>query len=131
MKSEIKQRLAALRAEMKKLNIDAWYISGTDPHASEYMPERWETREYISGFTGSYGLVVVTLEKAALWTDSRYFLQAAEELEGTGIEMMKLRVPDAVSPESWLSENLPAGSKVGLDAKSLTVNAFRNLERGF
>jgi len=131
MKTEIKQRLTALRVEMRKLGIDAWYISGTDPHSSEYLPKRWETREYISGFTGSYGLVAVTLEKAALWTDSRYFLQAADELEGTGIEMMKMRVADAVSPETWLSRNLPAGSKVGLDAKSLTVDAFRSLQKGF
>jgi Xaa-Pro aminopeptidase len=131
MKTEIKERLTALRGEMKKLGVDAWYISGTDPHSSEYLPKRWETREYISGFTGSYGLVAVTLEKAALWTDSRYFLQAADELEGTGIEMMKMRVADAVSPETWLSRNLPAGSKVGLDAKSLTVDAFRSLQKGF
>ncbi|WP_303924207.1 aminopeptidase P family N-terminal domain-containing protein [Draconibacterium sediminis] len=131
MKTEIKQRLAALRAEMKKYGVDAWYISGTDPHSSEYLPKRWETREYISGFTGSYGLVAVTLDKAALWTDSRYFLQAKEELEGTGIEMQKLRVTDAVSPDSWLSLNLPAGSKVGLDAQSLTVDAFRSLQKGF
>lgn len=131
MKTEIKQRLTALRTEMRKLGIDAWYISGTDPHSSEYLPKRWETREYISGFTGSYGLVAVTLEKAALWTDSRYFLQAADELEGTGIDMMKMRVADAVSPETWLSRNLPAGSKVGLDAKSLTVDAFRSLQKGF
>ncbi|AHW60855.1 Xaa-Pro aminopeptidase [Draconibacterium orientale] len=131
MKTEIKQRLTALRAEMKKIGVDAWYISGTDPHSSEYLPKRWETREYISGFTGSYGLVAVTLEKAALWTDSRYFLQAADELQGTGIEMMKMRVADAVSPETWLSRNLPAGSKVGLDAKSLTVDAFRSLQKGF
>ncbi|WP_372650147.1 aminopeptidase P family N-terminal domain-containing protein [Draconibacterium sp.] len=131
MKTEIKQRLTALRAEMKKLGIDAWYISGTDPHSSEYLPKRWETREYISGFTGSYGLVAVTLDKAALWTDSRYFLQAKEELEGTGIEMQKLRVTDAVSPDSWLSHSLPAGSKVGLDAQSLTVGAFRSLQKGF
>ena len=131
MKSEIKKRLAALRAEMKKLDIDAWYISGTDPHSSEYLPKRWETREYIAGFTGSYGLVAVTIDKAALWTDSRYFLQATEELEGTGIEMQKLRVTDAVSPDTWLSQNLPDGSKVGLDAQSLTVDAFRSLQKGF
>ena len=131
MKTEIIQRLTALRAEIKKLGVDAWYISGTDPHSSEYLPKRWETREYIAGFTGSYGLVAVTLDKAALWTDSRYFLQAAEELEGTGIEMQKLRVPDAVSPDNWLSQNLPAGSKVGLDAQSLTVEAFRSLQKGF
>ncbi|WP_319502470.1 aminopeptidase P family N-terminal domain-containing protein [uncultured Draconibacterium sp.] len=131
MKTEIRQRLTALRAEMKKLTIDAWYISGTDPHSSEYLPKRWETREYISGFTGSYGLVAVTLDNAALWTDSRYFLQATEELDGTGIEMQKLRVTDAVSPDTWLSQNLPAGSRVGLDAQSLTVDAFRSLQKGF
>ena len=131
MKTEIKQRLTALRTELKKQGIDAWYISGTDPHSSEYLPKRWETREYIAGFTGSYGLVAVTLDKAALWTDSRYFLQATEELEGTGIDMMKMRVPDAVSTDSWLSQNLPAGSKVGLDAQSLTVNAFKSLQKGF
>nr|WP_319570671.1 aminopeptidase P family protein [uncultured Draconibacterium sp.] len=131
MKTEIIQRLTALRAEIKKLGVDAWYISGTDPHSSEYLPKRWETREYIAGFTGSYGLVAVTLDKGALWTDSRYFLQATEELEGTGIEMQKLRVPDAVSPDNWLSQNLPAGSKVGLDAQSLTVEAFRSLQKGF
>lgn len=131
MKSVIKQRVTALRTEMKKLNIDAWYISGTDPHCSEYLPKRWETREYIAGFTGSFGLVVVTLDKAALWTDSRYFLQATEELEGTGIEMMKLRVPDAVTPETWLCQNLKAGGKVGIDAQSLTVDAFRSLQKGF
>ena len=131
MKTELEQRLKALRAEMKRLDIDAWYISGTDPHSSEYLPKRWETREYISGFKGSYGLVAVTADKAALWTDSRYFLQAEEELEGTGIEMMKLRVTGAVSPDSWLSQNLCVGSKVGLDAQSLTVDAFRSLQKGF
>lgn len=116
---------------MKKHNIDAWYISGTDPHSSEYLPKRWETREFIAGFTGSFGLVAVTMEKAALWTDSRYFLQATEELEGTGIEMMKLRVPDAVMPETWLCQNLRVGGKVGVDAQSLTVDAFRSLQQGF
>ncbi|MFV0590873.1 MAG: aminopeptidase P family protein [Draconibacterium sp.] len=128
MKKIIQQRVADLRAEMGKTGIDAWYISGTDPHSGEYLPKRWETREYISGFTGSYGLVVVTKNKAALWTDSRYFLQAANELEGTGIEMMKLRVPDAVSPQVWLAQNLEAGSKVGIDAQTVTVAEFRNLQ---
>ncbi|MCK3683426.1 aminopeptidase P family protein [Maribellus sp. YY47] len=129
MKDIIQQRIAALRAEMSRIGIDAWYISGTDPHSSEYLPQRWETREFISGFTGSYGLVVVTKEKAALWTDSRYFLQAADELKGSGIEMMKLRVPDAVSPQVWLTQNLKAGSNVGIDAKTVTVAEFRNLQR--
>ncbi|HPF52385.1 MAG TPA: aminopeptidase P family protein, partial [Draconibacterium sp.] len=108
--------------------IDAWYISGTDPHSSEYLPDRWKTRAFISGFTGSYGIVIVTQEEVALWTDTRYFLQAAEQLQGTGIKMMKLRVPDAIQPENWLAQKLPAGSKVGLDAQTVTVSGFRTLQ---
>ena len=129
MKEIIKQRVSALRNEMQNLKIDAWYISGTDPHSGEYLPDRWQTREFISGFTGSYGLVVVTKDKAALWTDTRYFLQAGSELEGTGIEMMKLRVPDAIAPELWLIQNLPEGSRVGVDAQTVSVAEFRNLQK--
>ncbi|MEN8118178.1 MAG: aminopeptidase P family N-terminal domain-containing protein, partial [Bacteroidota bacterium] len=100
--NEINNRILALRAEIQKLNLDAWYISGTDPHSSEYLPDRWQTRAFISGFTGSYGIFVVTKNKAVLWTDSRYFLQAEEQLKGTEIKMQKLRVPNAVPPEVWL-----------------------------
>ena len=128
MKDSIKKRVDSLRTEMKKSGLDAWYISGTDPHSSEYLPEHWETRNFISGFSGSYGVVVITQNEAALWTDTRYFLQATEELEGTGIKMMKLRVPDAVSPDVWLSQKLGAGDKVGIDAQTLSVRAFRALQ---
>jgi len=126
--NEIRQRIKALRLELLKRNLDAWYISGTDPHNSEYLPERWQTRAFISGFTGSYGVVVVTQEEAALWTDSRYFLQAEEQLKGSGIKMHKLRVPDAVLPETWLAKKLQQGSKVGFDPQTLSVTAFRNME---
>lgn len=122
----IEKRLAALRAEMKKNNINAWYISGTDPHNSEYLTERWKTRAFISGFTGSYGMVAVTQNNAALWTDTRYFLQAEEQLQGTGIEMKKLRVPEAVSPEVWLAENLSSGSRVGVDIQTFSVENYRS-----
>ncbi len=125
--NEIRQRLKALRMELLRRNLDAWYISGTDPHASEYLPEMWQTRKYISGFSGSYGVVVVAQEEAALWTDSRYFIQAEEQLKGSGFKMMKLRVPDAVSPEAWLSKKLTAGSKVGFDPQTLSVSGYRNL----
>lgn len=124
----IKNRLAALRAEMKKSDIDAWYISGTDPHASEYLPDRWQTRAFISGFTGSYGTIVVTQNDAALWTDSRYFIQASEQLNGTGISMQKLRVPDVVSPEIWLMKKLFPGSCVGIDAQTVSISVFRKLQ---
>ncbi len=122
---EIQQRLAALRIEMEKFHLDAYYISGTDPHASEYLPERWETRKFITGFTGSYGVVIVTRDTALLWTDTRYFLQAEDQLRGTGIQMQKLRVPGAVSPEQWLLENLNSGNRVGVDAQTVSIASFR------
>jgi Xaa-Pro aminopeptidase len=125
--NEIRQRIKALRMEMLKRNLDAWYISGTDPHASEYLPDRWQTRAFISGFTGSYGVVIITQEEAGLWTDTRYFLQAEEQLKGSGIKMCKLRVPDAVAPESWLALKLQTGSKVGFDPQTLSVAGFRTL----
>lgn len=114
---------------MQALDINAWYISGTDPHSSEYLPERWQTRDFISGFTGSYGMLVITQKEAALWTDSRYFIQAKEQLEGTGIEMMKLRVPNSISPEKWLMEKLIEGARVGMDAQTVSVSGYRNFER--
>lgn len=123
----IHQRLIALRQEMLSTGLDAWYISGTDPHASEYLPDRWKTREYISGFTGSFGSVIVTQREACLWTDSRYFIQAAKELEGTEFKMFKLRVFDAVEPETWLKQRLKPGSKVGIDPQTLTENGYRLL----
>lgn len=126
--NKIQQRLTALRAEMETLHLDAWYISGTDPHSSEYLPERWQTREFISGFTGSYGTVVVTNETAGLWTDSRYFIQANDQLQSTGITMNKLRVPDAISPELWLLQNFTKGKRVGIHAQTISVAGFRKLQ---
>ena len=124
----IQHRLAALRIEMQKLDLDAWFISGTDPHSSEYLPSKWKTREFITGFTGSYGTVVVTKTEAGLWTDTRYFIQAEEQLKGTGIKMYKLRVPEAISPEKWLSEKLKSGSRVGIDAQTISFSGYRNLQ---
>jgi Xaa-Pro aminopeptidase len=123
------QRLAALRNEMQKLDLDAWYISGTDPHSNEYLPSKWQTRAFISGFTGSFGSVIVTKTEAGLWTDTRYFIQAAEQMAGTGITMYKLRVPDAVSPETWLGDKLMAGNRVGIDAQTMSVAGYRNLQK--
>jgi len=125
----IQKRLIALRSEMKSLDLDAWYISGTDPHSNEYLPLKWQTRSFISGFTGSFGTVIVTSSEAGLWTDTRYFIQAEEQLKGTGIAMHKMRVPDAVSPESWLSEQLSTGNRVGIDAQTMSVGGYRNLQK--
>ncbi len=125
----IQNRITALRIEMKTLGLDALYISGTDPHASEYLPKRWQTRSFISGFTGSFGIVVVTANEAGLWTDTRYFIQAEEQLKGSGIEMHKLRVPDAVSPENWLAGKLVSANTVGIDTQTISVAGFRNLQK--
>ena len=87
MKQNIKERVNALRAILRGGNIQAFIIPSTDPHLSEYVAPHWMSREWISGFTGSAGTVAVTMDDAGLWTDSRYFLQAGEELEDTGIAL--------------------------------------------
>lgn len=126
---KIRERVAALRQEMIKAGIDAYIVSGTDPHGSEYLPARWQQREWISGFTGSFGTVVVTASQAGLWTDTRYFLQANRELAGSGIDMYKLRVPEAVDYPEWLAATLPSGSTVGFDPYCFSVTDARRLER--
>ena len=128
MDTSIKERIKKLRKEMQKAGIEAYYISGTDPHQSEYLPEHWQTRAFISGFTGSAGFVIVTLEQAALWTDSRYFLQASDQLKDTGISLMKMRIEGTPSPDEWLSSVLPAGSLVGTDAKCMSSSQYENLK---
>lgn len=115
MKKEISDRLSALRNVMRQQGISALVIPSTDPHSGEYVPEHWKTREWISGFNGSAGTVVVTLRHAALWTDSRYFLQAAEQLDGTEFILMKDRLPETPSIPEWLGNELTSGETVGTD----------------
>jgi Xaa-Pro aminopeptidase len=129
VKELIKKRISDLRAEMQKTRLDAYIIFGTDPHLSEYLPAYWQTRPFISGFTGSAGMVIISREKAALWTDSRYFLQAEEQLSGTGIELVKMRVPGQPEPAEWLKMHLEAGSCVGTDEWCISVNQFRSMQK--
>ena len=128
MLMDTQEKLAELRRIMDRENISAYVISGTDPHNSEYLPAPWQQREWFSGFTGSFGTVVVTMDDAGLWTDTRYFIQAERELQGSGIKLHKLRVPDAVDYPQWLLENLPADSKVGIDGFCMSVNDTRVLK---
>ena len=90
MNNTIKDRLQALREVMRAEGIDAFVFPSTDPHNGEYVPDHWKGREFVSGFNGSAGTAVVTMDDAALWTDSRYFIAAEEQLAGTGYKLMKL-----------------------------------------
>lgn len=128
MKEIIKKRISELRRMMQEKELDAYLIYGTDPHLSEYIPANWQTRPYISGFTGSAGMVVVSLDRTALWTDSRYFLQAENELSGTDIELVKMRVTGHPTPAQWLRAHLQRGSIVGTDEACISVSQFRQLQ---
>ncbi|NDV47434.1 aminopeptidase P family protein [Paludibacter sp. 221] len=125
---QIPERLSALHDVMKKNSIAAYIIPGTDPHASEYIADYWKEREWISGFTGSAGTVALTLTKAGLWTDSRYFLQGAEQLKGTGIELMKQGLPETLEIIPWLSVELKAGDKVGVNPQMFSANAYSSMK---
>ena len=113
---EIKQRLNALRNKMKEQQLDAYIILGTDPHMSEYIPHHWQARQWLSGFTGSFGNMVVTQDSAGLWTDSRYFIQAEKQLANTGIDLHKLRTEGYLDYPQWMASVLEKGSKVGIDS---------------
>ena len=112
---EIKDRITALRDFMSQNGISAFIVPSTDPHSGEYVPAHWESRKWLSGFSGSAGTAVVTKDNAGLWTDSRYFIQAEEQLEGTGIQLFKDRLPETPSISEWLGSVLNKGEKVGID----------------
>ena len=127
MKESITERIGRLRQCLRKQSLSAFIIPSTDPHSGEYVPDHWKTREWISGFTGSAGTAVITLDDAALWTDSRYFLQAADQLEGTGISLMKDRLPDTPSIPEWLGRILSPGAVVGVDGWVNTIGETQAL----
>ena len=120
-------RIEELRTVMKSEGIDAFVFPSTDPHNGEYVPEHWKGREFISGFNGSAGTAVVTMDDAALWTDSRYFLQAEEQLAGTGFRLMKLKIKGTPTISQWLGRKLAAngGTVVGIDGM---VNSIGTVE---
>lgn len=121
-------RVENLRGYMKKKKLDAFIIPSNDPHMSEYTPAHWQCRQWISGFNGSAGTAVVTLEKAALWTDSRYFLAAGQQLEGTPFTLMKDGLSDTPSIGTWLAETLSENAKAGIDGSLCTPAMQKMLE---
>jgi len=128
MKNEkLKTRIEALRKRMIEANIAAIVIPSSDPHLSEYTPERWKTREWISGFTGSAGTAVITLNKAGLWTDSRYFLQAEEELKNSCFQLFKTGMPEVPDYIDWIIGELNRDSYVGVDGEVFSSADIHNL----
>lgn len=123
-----KERLAAIRSQMKGEGVSAYIIPSADPHISEYVPDRYKCIEFASGFTGSAGTLVITEEAAHLWTDARYFVQANEQLAGTGFELAKLQVQNAPEYIGWLAERLPEGATVAFDGKLISVSLAQLLE---
>jgi Xaa-Pro aminopeptidase len=123
----VNQRLEDLREVMRREHLAAFIFPSTDPHQGEYVPDHWKGREFISGFNGSAGTAVVTMTSAALWTDSRYFLAAEEQLRGTEYQLMKLKIAGTPSIAEWIGRECGAGAEVGIDGWCSSANAVREL----
>lgn len=128
---DINSRISALRQQMQAQKLDAYVIPSSDPHQSEYVAEHWKSRSWISGFTGSAGLVVVTHTHAGVWTDSRYFLQAEEELANSEMVLHKQGIPHAPEHIQWLKDNVPSNGKVGCDGMLFAVSQIRSMANSF
>ena len=125
--NEINQRIEDLREVMRREHLAACIFPSTDPHQGEYVPDHWKGREFISGFNGSAGTAVVTLRSAALWTDSRYFIAAADQLEGTEYQLMKLKIEGTPTIAEWLGKECGAGAEVSIDGWCSSANSVKEL----
>ena len=129
MKITISQRIESLRCWMAAKGVKAFIIPSADPHLSEYVSSHWHSREWISGFTGSAGTVVITDRKAGLWTDSRYFLQATQQIEGSELVLFKEMLPDTPSIPAFLMSELQAGEAVGIDGRLFSADAVEAMKK--
>ena len=123
----ILQRLEDLREVMRREHLAAFIFPSTDPHQGEYIPDHWKGREFISGFNGSAGTAVVTMDAAALWTDSRYFIAAEEQLRGTGFQLMKLKIEGTPTIAEWIGRECGPGVEVGVDGMVNSTNSVKEL----
>ena len=123
----INQRLEDLREVMRREHLSAFIFPSTDPHQGEYVPDHWKGREFISGFNGSAGTAVVTMTSAALWTDSRYFLAAEEQLKGTEFQLMKLKIEGTPTIAEWIGKECGAGVEVAVDGMVNSTSSVREL----
>lgn len=125
------ERLGKIREAMRQQGIDAYIIPSSDPHISEYLPDRYKCIAWVSGFTGSAGTLVITHDFAGLWTDARYFVQANEQLQGSGFELVKLRIQGAAEYAEWLAEKLSAGAKVAFDGNLASLLVAQTVKNTF
>ena len=128
MSNNITNRVEILRDYLRQNGLSAFVFPSTDPHQGEYVPEHWMTRQWISGFDGSAGTAVVTLSDAALWTDSRYFIAAEEQLKDTPFKLMKDGLPETPSIEEWICKQLSKGDVVGVDGSLYTLDDLKEME---
>lgn len=127
----VKERIEKLRSLMRQDKMDAYIVPSSDDHLSEYVAEHYKCREWISGFTGSAGTAVITLEDAGLWTDGRYFIQAAKQLEGSGIKLFKMGEPGVPTYTKWISEVLKEEASVGFDGSVFSREAVKDMKEEF
>ena len=131
MSKTVNQRLEELREVMRREHLAAFIFPSTDPHQGEYIPDHWKGREFISGFNGSAGTAVVTLDSAALWTDSRYFLAAEEQLRGTEFQLMKLKIEGTPTIAEWLNYQLSIinypFTEIGIDGWCSSASSVKEL----
>lgn len=127
----VQDKLTALRSKMKENNLDAYIVFSSDPHGSEYVSAHWKSRSWISGFTGSAGTAVITADSAGVWTDFRYFIQAAEELKGSGFTLFKAGEPDVPGYLEWIAANLPEQAVVGMDGRTLMLKEWEAMADTF
>lgn len=128
---QVREKIAALQAALEQSKLDAYVIPSSDPHISEYPPAHWAARAWVSGFDGSAGTVVVTRDRAGLWTDSRYFIAAEQALAGTPFELFREGMPGVPSFSAWLAGELDDGASVGFDASVVSLATLRALEQEF
>ncbi|WP_395403914.1 aminopeptidase P family protein [Pseudoduganella sp. UC29_106] len=126
--NQVPARLSALRKAMQRLGVDALLVPSADPHLSEYLPARFQGREWLSNFTGSVGTFIITADFAGVWTDGRYWTQAESELAGTGVQLMKISSGASVQYVDWLAENMRAGQTVAVDGAVLGLSIARLLQ---
>lgn len=117
----VNERIAALRGVMEEKGIDIYIVPTADFHQSEYVGGYFKARKYITGFSGSAGTAVITKDEARLWTDGRYFIQAAKQLEGTIVELMKMGEPEVPSLEDYVKQALPEGGTIGFDGRVVAM----------